>query len=300
LVAIAVQEVIINILARFKLVAVLVRENTDLDLGSIAGAHGSGIKSGLAIILRVVDHLAFKEFSGINVAVVFHVLDLHALVIARVAVEAVTLKTALILVVLVICLLVVPVATLLASVAHRFLDFLLVLDGGFKVSLEVDHVLSIVVVASAARVVRAEAEDNEALGGEHSRGVFVLSKFVIVSLHELAFLELDGVSRDVDFVFFFVFVELTNLRVGSGLSSFHQVGDVGTLAIVTALGRGEGVGSSHNGCDGSNSKGEFHDVSVFKRHERGEKGNMTLWHFSCRRYIMLSRHQGMNVNVAII
>jgi hypothetical protein len=148
------------------------------------------------------------------------------------------------------------------------LDLLLVFDGSLKVSLEVNHVLSIVVVASAARVVRAEAEDNEALGGEDSIGVFVLSKFVIVSLHELAFLELDGVPRDVDFVFF-VFFELTKLRVGRGLSSAHQVGDVGTLAIVAALGRGKGVGRSHSGCDGSKSKREFHDVSVFKRYERG-------------------------------
>jgi hypothetical protein len=162
----------------------------------------------------------------------------------------------------------------LASLAHTFLDLLLVFNGGLKVSLKVNHVLSVVVVASTARVVRAEAEDNEAHGSEDGISILFFSKLVVVSFDKLALLELDGVSGDVNVVFF-IFVELTpKLRVGGDLGSTHQLGDIGALAIVAALFRSKLVGRSQSRKDGGEGKREFHGGESVSKTKEGNVRRM--------------------------
>jgi hypothetical protein len=256
LVTIVIHEVVIDILADVKDVTVFVREDTDLDLGSRARARGSGVEGGFAIILSIVDHRTFKEGGGINVTILFHVLDLLAFLVARVAVDVVVLELALVSIIGV--LLVVPVATLLASFAHLLLELLLVLNSGFEVSLKVDDVLSVVVVTAAARVFGAQAEDNESLGGKDSGGVLIVGEIVIVRLDELALLELDGVAGDINLVSVTVLFEFTDLRVLGGAGSTHQVGDIRALGRVLALGRSEGGGDS--GTDCNEGKSEFHGI----------------------------------------
>mmetsp|Transcript_32407 Transcript_32407/g.53593 ORF Transcript_32407/g.53593 Transcript_32407/m.53593 type:complete len:276 (-) Transcript_32407:23-850(-) len=263
LVTISVNKVVINVLAGVNNTAVLVRENTNLDLGTGASAHWSGVKGILGIILRIVDHCALKELGGINVTVVFHVLNLLALIVARVAVDgevtALTL-TVLILVFIGIFFLIsffflFVVSALITCIAHVLLEFLLVLNGGRKVGVEVDHVLTVVVSASTARVVWAELEDNKALGGKNSSSILVFSHLVVVCLDELALLELDRVSRDINLVLLISIVQTTSSR--------HQFRSERGLGVVAGLSN-ERIGSGGNTGEERKGKSKFH-FDIFQK-----------------------------------
>jgi hypothetical protein len=208
--SIVANEVVINVLGAVHEKAVLVRENTNLDLGSTAGADGAGVERKAVVILRVIDHLAFQELGGINVSIIFHVLNLLALIVACAAVNVVVLLELAFAVVfsfllLLFLSLLVCVLALLASVTHFLLVVLEVLDSRLEVSLKVNEVLSVVVVAGCAVVVGTKTEENKALGGKDSPRVLIVSELVVVGLDELALFELDRVLGNVDFVFILLF-----------------------------------------------------------------------------------------------
>jgi len=132
-----------------------------------------------------------------------------------------------------------------------------VLNGRLDVSLEVDHVFSIVVVATAARVVWAKLEDNEALGGENRLAILILAKLIVVGLDELALVEFDRVSGDVNLVLIVVVIVQTTSRT-------DQLGGEGGLGGVLALG-GERTGGGGNASKEGEGKSELHFNSLWRR-----------------------------------
>mmetsp|Transcript_16140 Transcript_16140/g.37060 ORF Transcript_16140/g.37060 Transcript_16140/m.37060 type:complete len:204 (-) Transcript_16140:178-789(-) len=189
-ITVSVNEVVIDALVGLEGVALLVTEHTDLDLSTGASAHGSGVESLLAIILGVVDHLALQEFGCINIAVLLHVLDFRTFLCTRIAINGKTTPV----------IVVVVVPTLVTSVTHFLLELLLIFDSGLKIFLKVDEVFSVVDIAGRARASGAKTENDKTLGGKHSWHLFVLGKFIIVGLDELALLVLHGVSGDINLV----------------------------------------------------------------------------------------------------
>jgi hypothetical protein len=257
LVTITILEVVLDILAGINSHTFFISKDTNLDLGSVAGADGSSIKSLLAIVFGVVDHLTFKKVGGINISILFHVLDLLALLVASVTVNTdettfsivllVFILLFLILVVTVVVVLVI-VTVVLAVLAHGLLELLLVLDSGLEVSLKVNDVLSVVGVARAAVAIGTETEDDKALGGKDSGRVFIISEVITVSLDELALFELERVGSQVNVLF----------KLTGGPGSLHKLGHISRLGVVAA-GWAEGAGadgSSHEKCK---SGGEVHD-----------------------------------------
>jgi len=142
-VTIFVNKVVINILGGVSRVTIFIFKNANLDLGSSAGADGSGIVRLGGIILRVVDHFAFKEVRCLNVTIIFHVLNLLALFNARVTVDLETTLLLELTTVSVLFLVVVISAVLTTLFAHIFLDFLLVPNGRLEIGFEINKVLSV-------------------------------------------------------------------------------------------------------------------------------------------------------------
>mmetsp|Transcript_9283 Transcript_9283/g.19467 ORF Transcript_9283/g.19467 Transcript_9283/m.19467 type:complete len:333 (+) Transcript_9283:199-1197(+) len=188
---ISIHKVIIDILVRIGDVAILVVKDSNLDLGSATGTHWPGVKGGLAIIFRIVDHLALKEFSCVNISIVFHVLDLHTFVVTGVAVDTFEAATAtfIVFVLFIFFFVLLPVVAFLASIAHLLLHLLLVFNGCLQIFLEVDDVFSKVVATRVASIGWAQSEDNKSLGGKDCFRIFPC-EFVVVSLHELTLFEL--------------------------------------------------------------------------------------------------------------
>mmetsp|Transcript_30947 Transcript_30947/g.65290 ORF Transcript_30947/g.65290 Transcript_30947/m.65290 type:complete len:223 (+) Transcript_30947:691-1359(+) len=197
--------------------AVLVIEDADLDAGSAASANGSGVVLALVfavvvvavvivavVLVGILETNALCVFGGIDVSVGLHVLDVLALIVASGGIDAITHPGLVVLVVLVSILAVgvvlvvgvlgLHVDALVASIAVLLLNLLLVLKSGLEVLFHVHDVLSVVVVARAARGVGAKTEDHEALGGQDGiRAILVVVPVNAVLLDELALLELDRV-----------------------------------------------------------------------------------------------------------
>mmetsp|Transcript_13015 Transcript_13015/g.17118 ORF Transcript_13015/g.17118 Transcript_13015/m.17118 type:complete len:328 (-) Transcript_13015:19-1002(-) len=243
-------KVVIDVFTRVKNSAIFILEDTDLDLGSTAGADGTAVVSSSTIILRVVNHFTIKEVSGLHVTIVFHILDLVALVHAGVAVHLeLTGEFLEFTFFIVLFFLVVSLAVFLTSVAHFLLKLGFVLNDGLKIGVEVNHVFTVIVSASSTGVGGTKTEDNETLSQENSAGIFLVCHLVTVGLDELTLLELDGVLSNIGDVFFFFIKFTTQLRVFCGLGTTHQFVHVLALGISRA-GRCERVGSS----DGSRQK----------------------------------------------
>mmetsp|Transcript_18517 Transcript_18517/g.25670 ORF Transcript_18517/g.25670 Transcript_18517/m.25670 type:complete len:303 (+) Transcript_18517:425-1333(+) len=224
-------KVVIDVLTRVKNSTVFVFEDTDLDLGSTAGADGTAIVSSRAIILRVVNHFTIKEFSGLHVSVVFHIFDLVALVHAGVAVHLELTGEFLEFTFFVVLFfsVVVSLTVFFTSVAHFLLKFTFVLNDGLEVSQEVNHVFTVVVSTGTTRFGGAKAEDNETLGQENCVGIF-FGLLVTVGLDELTLLELHGVLSNIGDVLLGI-VKTTQLRVFCYLSTTHQFVHVLALGI---------------------------------------------------------------------
>mmetsp|Transcript_6170 Transcript_6170/g.13543 ORF Transcript_6170/g.13543 Transcript_6170/m.13543 type:complete len:318 (-) Transcript_6170:141-1094(-) len=252
-VTIIVLHVVFNILRFIIDGAVLIREDADLDTGARGGAHGPSEELN-TIIISNVELLALNELRGIHVAVLLHVLNVLALSIAGAGVHVLALPGLLILLVTIVILLLLLIA-LVAGLAVLLLDLLLVSEGGLEVGLHVNDVLAVVVVAGGAAGVRAEAEDDKALGGED--GVHALSSsaalLAVVRLDELALLELDGVAAEVDLLLLVLLVELTK-----SLGIRHELRVHLGLARVTALLGGEGAGGAVADGGAEEGKGELH------------------------------------------
>mmetsp|Transcript_6171 Transcript_6171/g.13547 ORF Transcript_6171/g.13547 Transcript_6171/m.13547 type:complete len:324 (-) Transcript_6171:32-1003(-) len=258
-VTIIVLHVVFNILRFIIDGAVLIREDADLDTGARGGAHGPSEELN-TIIISNVELLALNELRGIHVAVLLHVLNVLALSIAGAGVHVLALPGILVLLLLLVrvivfgrlsCLLI----ALVTGVAVLLLGLLLIAEGRLEVGLHVNDVLAVVVVAGGAAGVRAEAEDDKALGGED--GVHALSSsaalLAVVRLDELALLELDGVAAEVDLLLLVLPVELTkSLGVG------HELRVHLGLARVTALLGGEGAGGAVADGGAEEGKGELH------------------------------------------
>ena len=244
-VTIVVLEVVLDVLGGVKEHALLVGEDADLDLLT-TGAVGAGEE--LVAVVVLVDGLAFEELSGVDVAVLLHVLDLvagiHALAVVVVVVVVVVLLVLSVLLGLLEETSVVFLAVLLALLAHGLLGLLGVLDHGFEVVLHHDGVLAVVV--GAVSVGGAELEDDEALGAQDGGGVLVLGQLVVVHLDELALLEAEGVAGDVGNVVLPVLLEHTGVL--GGLGAAHKAGHVGLHGLVGASGLGsDEEGESKNG-----------------------------------------------------
>ena len=251
-VSVVILEVVLNVLGGVEEHALLVGEDTNLDLLA-TGAVGAGEE--LVAVVVLVDGLALEELGGINVSVLLHVLDLvagvHALAVV-VGVPVLLLLLLLVVLLLLVLLLglleetsavVVVLAVLLASLAHGLLGLLGVLDHGLEVVLHHDGVLAVVVGAVAAG--GAKLEDDEALGTEDGLGLLVLGHLVVVHLDELALLEAEGVAGDVGVVVLPVLVEHTGVL--GGLGAAHETGHVVLHGLVGLGGSLGGLGSDEEG-----------------------------------------------------
>ena len=251
-VSVAILEVVLNVLGGVEEHALLVGEDTDLDLLA-TGAVGAGEE--LVAVVVLVDGLALEELGGIDVSVLLHVLDLVAGVHELAVVVGVPVLLLLLLVVLLLLLVlllglleetsavVVVLAVLLASLAHVLLGLLGVLDHGLEVVLHHDGVLALVVGAVAAG--GAKLEDDEALGTEDGLGLLVLGHLVVVHLDELALLEAEGVAGDVGVVVLPVLLEHTGVL--GGLGAAHEAGHVLLHGLVGLGGSLGGLGSDEEG-----------------------------------------------------
>ena len=267
---------VINLLAFIEDAAELILKDTNLDLGSRAGAHGTSVEGFTAIILGIVDHLALKELGGINVSIRLHVLNLVALIHTRRAVLELTTTSTIILrlvVLLVVLVLVVVVvlARFFASLAHAFLFLLVVLNSGLEVGVKVNQVLAIVGVARSARLGasrgvfrRTKTENDKTLRLEDRIKVLLLGEFITVRLDELTLFELDGICRNVDNIILLV-KRTVELRVGRLDGTAHQLGHVLGLGIVLAdSSKRIGRYLTQSGHKGSKSNKELHDAVYWK------------------------------------
>mmetsp|Transcript_28411 Transcript_28411/g.58123 ORF Transcript_28411/g.58123 Transcript_28411/m.58123 type:complete len:258 (-) Transcript_28411:175-948(-) len=245
-IAITILQVVLNILAGVKVHAVLIKEDTNLDLLALRAVRSS---KELVAIVVLVDVLAFKELSGINVAILLHVLNLFAGVNAR---AVIVLKLA---ATIFLCLLLL-LAVLLACLAPILLLLLSVLHICLKVGLHVDNVFAVSVVAPSLRVGGAQTEDNKALGGKDSAGILVVRHLIIVGLDELALLKLHRVGGDVGHCVGILSVELTGLELGagSGLGILGKLRDIPRLGVILSLLGSEGTG---RGLDKEKGKSEL-------------------------------------------
>mmetsp|Transcript_10438 Transcript_10438/g.22416 ORF Transcript_10438/g.22416 Transcript_10438/m.22416 type:complete len:440 (-) Transcript_10438:77-1396(-) len=241
--------------------ALLVREQCDFDAGPGAGAHGPGVVH-LAGVFVLVDFLAVDVFGGVDVAVHFHVFDVFAFVVAGVAVQVVVGEVATttsgggVVAVIVISV----GGAFFACLAVLLLLLLFEAKGRLEVGIHVDDVFSVIGIAAGARVLGAEAEDDESFCGEDGIfSVIVVVVVVVVSVDagilfdQLALLEFDGISRNVDIRFFF---EATELGFRRGTGAAHQAADVvGLGGVLGGLGS-EGVGGGGGGQEGGEGGGD--------------------------------------------
>jgi hypothetical protein len=293
LVTIVVLEVVIDILGRIEVHAVLISKDTNLDLGSVARANGSSVVRLATVIIGIVDHTALQKVGGIIKAIVFHVLNLLAVVVASVAVNSarpvvvreLSAVTAILITIVFVTVVFLSVGifvrsgvtTVVACFTHVLLVLLHVLNSGLEVSLKVDKVLSVVVVARRARIVGAQAKDGETLRGKDSVGstVIVLGSVSVVRLDKLTLLELDRVRRNVNLVFR-VLVKATELTSGSLFGALHKLAHVSRLGVVLALGS-KGIGRNDSGQNGKGGE-KLHvenDILQEKR-EKKEKSEKSV------------------------
>jgi len=242
--------------------ALLIGEDTNLDTGSGRGAHGSGVIVDLlsvvvvVIIVVVLELLALNELGGIKVSVLFHVVNVLALLVTGGGVDVLT-HVGVVVVSAIIPVVLGHLVTLVAGLAHVLLLLLDVFGSGLEVGLQVNNVLSESRVATAAGAVGAQTEDYKPLGLKEvvSAVLVVVSAFLARKfLDELALLELDGVVGQIDFT-------ILSLEGTDGLGTTNELGGVGRGGVVGANLGGEGVGLGGGGvagCGEEGDEGELH------------------------------------------
>mmetsp|Transcript_15108 Transcript_15108/g.32908 ORF Transcript_15108/g.32908 Transcript_15108/m.32908 type:complete len:246 (-) Transcript_15108:96-833(-) len=232
-VAIIILEVFLDILGSVKVHALLIGEDTNLDLLTAGAVRAS---EELVAVVVLVDGLALKELGGVNVSVLLHVLDLvagvHAVAVVVVVVPLLVVGIGVFLGVFELTASV--VAVLVTGVAHVLLGLLGVLDHGLEVVFHDDGILAIVVGAVAA--CGAKLEDDEVLDAKDGARLLVVGHLIVVHLDELALLEAEGVAGDVGDV---LLLELTDELVVLGrLGTAHETGHVVGHGLIGLLGLG--------------------------------------------------------------
>ena len=208
--------------------------------------------------------MARNVLRSINVTIIFHVLDVLALLVAGGGVDVLTHVGIIILFITVVIPIVVLVLSILVTgvtgLAHLLLLLLNKLGSGFEVCLKINQVLPIVIVATATGVVGTKTEDNEAFGGEELSisvaAVFLSGKF----LDELTLLEFNRVVGQVDVS---ISIIISSVEGTHGLGSTDEFGSVGRGGVVGANFGGKGVGcllgGGVAGCGEERDEGELHD-----------------------------------------
>ena len=250
--------------------AVLIGEDSNLDTGAGRGADSAGVVGLVAIGILVVELLALGVLRGIDISIGLHVINVLALSVARGGVDVGTrvgIVVILIGVVVAIGRIGRRLNALVAKLAVLLLLLLLSLEGVGQIGVHVDNVLAVVVVASAAAVVGAHAEDDKVLGGKDGVGVLTVLVVVLIVvvaivvvgilLDELTLLELDRVAGKIHLLGLIVVV----LKLTKGGGAQHELGVHLCLGGVAADLGCEGVagcGGADGGRGREEGEGEFH------------------------------------------
>jgi len=251
--------------------AVLIGEDSNLDTGAGRGADSAGVVGLVAIGILVVELLALGVLRGIDISIGLHVINVLALSVARGGVDVGTrvgIVVILIGVVVAIGRIGRRLNALVAKLAVLLLLLLLSLEGVGQIGVHVNNVLAVVVVASAATVVGAHAEDDKVLGGKDGVGVLTVLVVVLivvvvaivvvgVLLDELTLLELDRVAGKIHLLGLIVVV----LKLTKGGGAQHELGVHLCLGGVAADLGCEGVagcGGADGGRGREEGEGELH------------------------------------------